>query len=216
MNEFVAIAVVIGLAVVAVACLVHISRRKRRRGARAFASLSAEQRAEFARATAKARRVAIDRPWHPVRLQLSDVQMDELGVRLRASGTHDGRSFGFGLSLSMHQGPVALCDWSRQDGESDVFLDLLAHFANQQRGDRRFADLVRTSAIILYAKPNNVPFPQLAEIHCKIFFELAENQPELLLDLDFAKKTGSILEKDPLHRDHLLDAFQDQQLAETT
>jgi hypothetical protein len=76
------------------------------------------------------------------------------------------------------------------------------------RDDSRFDDLVKTSAIILQATPSNVPFAQLTRLDSKVFFELAEGNPEIYLNLDFASKTGHIAEKNPMNRRNLVHAFQ--------
>jgi hypothetical protein len=169
--------------------------------------LGPEQLATLGRVNAEAQRLVRKRPWQPIRFALEDIEMGEGGFRLRVAGADGARPFGFGLSFTMHHGPVAICDWSRTGGESDAFLDILARFADEPRGDRPFADLVRTSAIVLYAKPNNVPFARIAAIESKIVFERAENQPELYLNFDFANATGHILEKDVLYRGALVSAF---------
>jgi hypothetical protein len=188
----------------------------RRRLMRAIPGLGSAQLGVFERVTAQAQSLARKRPWQPIRFALDDIEMGEAGFRLRAAGTDGTRPFGFGLSLAMQQRPVAVCDWSRTGSESDVFLDILASFADQPRGDRQFADVVRTSAVVLYAKPNNVSIPQIKEIQSKVFFELAENQPELYLNFDFAQRTGHILEKDVLYRRDLVGAFSAQQPAQAT
>ncbi|HUI95970.1 MAG TPA: hypothetical protein VLX44_09480 [Xanthobacteraceae bacterium] len=200
---FALLTIVVPLCMVALAVLGY-RRLRRRRLARA---LGPEQRATFARIDAEAQRLARKRPWQPIRFALDDVAMEEGGFRLRAAGTDGARPFGFGLSFVMQQGPVAVCDWWRTGDESDAFLDILARFADAPRGDRRFADLVRASASVLYAKPNNVPIPRIAAIESKVVFERAENQPELYLNFDFANGTGHILEKDVHYRGDLVDAF---------
>lgn len=186
--------------------------RKPRPGPEAVAaflnSLTPEQREELAQADRKARRLARKGPFGPFVFDLHAIEIAHNGFSLRASGVHRGRQFGFAISFTMFQGPVALCEWSRTGAESDTLLDILAEFADVPRGDRQFPELVKTSAIILQAKPRNVSFAQLTEIQSKIFFELAEGQPEILMRFDFAAKTGRIDEKDVLCREYLVDAFQ--------
>jgi hypothetical protein len=83
-------------------------------------------------------------------------------------------------------------------------------------GDSRFDELVRSSAVILQTEPRNVPFTQIVHLHCKIFFELTEDNPEVYLDLDFVGKTGVISEKDPIYRKNLVRAFQTSDQREQT
>ena len=203
MLEVLTIAVALCTAALVVVAYRRVLRRRLMRAPEPLATVE--------RMNAPAQRLARKRPWQPIRFALDDIEMDEAGFRLRAAGTDGARPFGFGLSFAIQHGPVAICDWSRTGGESDVFLDMLARFADEPRGGRPFADLVRTSAIVLYAKPNNVPIPRIAGLESKVVFELAENQPELYLNFDFAQRTGHILEKDVLYRQDLVDAFGGQQ-----
>jgi hypothetical protein len=83
----------------------------------------------------------------------------------------------------------------------------LADYADVPRGDSRFDDFFKTSAIILSAVPSNVPLAQLKQVNCKVFFEQADDNPEIYLNLDFVAKTGTIAEKDPLYRKSLVHAF---------
>jgi hypothetical protein len=201
MFELVTMAVALGLVALVVVTYRWVLRKRLMR------ALGPERLAAFERLNATAKRLARERPLQSIRFALDDVEMGEDGFRLRAAGTDGPRSFGFGLSFAIHRGPVAICDWSRTGGESDAFLDLLARFADEPRGGRPFADLVRTSAAVLYVKPNNVPIPRIAGLESKVVFEFAENQPELYLNFDFANRTGQILEKDVLYRRDLVGAF---------
>jgi hypothetical protein len=156
----------------------------------------------------RAERIARERPWVPIAFGLDSVEMAHNGLRLRATGVHGGHSFGFSIAMTMVNGPVALCEWVPQGAASEALLDVLAEFADVPRADSRFDDLVETSAIILQAVPSNVPFARLTQLQSKIFFELADGQPELYLNFDFAAKTGTITEKDPMHRKSLVHAFK--------
>jgi hypothetical protein len=187
-------------------------RKIRRRGARIAESIS-KLPPEVLAEIEHAKRVASERAWVPIALGLDSIEMMERGVRFRASGQHLGHAFSFVIKLTMSHGPVAVCEWSRDGAVSEGLVDIFAHYAGQPRGDSRFDELVKTSAIILQAEPRNVPFAEIVHLHCKIFFELTEDNPEIYLDLDFAGRTGSIGEKDPLYRKNLVHAFQasDQQ-----
>jgi hypothetical protein len=112
------------------------------------------------------------------------------------------------MTFKVVNGPVALCEWSRNGAASEALLDILADYADVSRTDSRFDELVKASAIILRAVPPKVPFAQLTQLYCKVFFELAEGQPEIYLNFDFASRTGHITEKDPMYRKSLVYAFQ--------
>lgn len=60
---------------------------------------------------------------------------------------------------------------------------------------------------MLSAEPAKVSFAQLRQLSSKVFFEFAEDNPEIYLKLDFASKTGTIEEKDPIYRRTLAYAF---------
>src|SRR5262249_21605742 len=148
--------------------------------ARYRASLTPEALAEIERV----RRIAHERPWEPIAFVLNDLKVAANGFSFRATGVHRGRAFGFAVTFTVVNGPLALCEWSRNGADSEALLDILAEYADVPRADSRFDDLVKTSAIILQATPSNVPFAQVAQLCCKIFFELAEDQPEVYLNLD--------------------------------
>ncbi len=155
-----------------------------------------------------ANHLAEERPWQPIAFNLESVEMMERGVRLRAQGEHLGHPFGFGFALTMSYGPVAICEWSRDGAASDGLVEIFAHYADVPRGDARFDETVKASAIILQAEPSNVPFAQIVRLRSKIFFEFAKDNPEIYLDLDFGQKTGLIQEKDASYREVLVRAFQ--------
>jgi hypothetical protein len=156
----------------------------------------------------EAMQLAGERPWQPITFEFDSVERGERGIRLHASGQHLEHRFSFTLALTMSYGPVAVCEWSRDGAASDGLIDVLAHYADQPRGGRRFDDLVKTGALIQRAEPPNVPFADVNHLRCKIFFELADDNPEIYLDLDFAGKTGVIREKDPMYRKSLVHAFE--------
>src|SRR5262249_44785735 len=147
----------------------------------------------------------------PIGLGLNGLKVAANGFRFGAAGVHRGRAFGFAVTFTVVNGPVALCEWSREGAASEALLDILAEYADIPRADSRFDDLVKTSAIVLQVTPPNVPFPQVRQLSSKVFFELAEGQPEIYLNLDFASKTGHIAEKDAMNRRSLVRAFQIQQ-----
>jgi hypothetical protein len=167
-------------------------------------SLPAEAIAEMERS----QRVASERPWEPIGFGFDSVTMVENGFELNAAGVHRGRAFGFGIGFKMAYGPVAVCEWRPKGSASDALLDILAEYAEVPRGNSRFDDFFKTSAMILSAVPPNAPFPQLRQFNSKVFFELAKGQPEIYLNFDFASKTGTIVEKDPTYRRSLVHAFQ--------
>jgi hypothetical protein len=158
--------------------------------------------------TNRANQLAEERPWVPIVFSLNSVETTERSVRFRAAGRHREYVFGFAVVLTMSHGPVALCEWSRDGAISEGLLDILAHYGGVSRGDNRFDELVRTSAIILQAEPPNVPFAQVTQLRSKVCFELAEDQPEIYLNLDFLAGTGCIDEKDLAYRKQLVHAFQ--------
>jgi hypothetical protein len=172
--------------------------------AKLLASLTPEDLAEIERA----RRIAHERPWEPIAFALNALKVADNGFSFRATGVHRGRAFGFAITFTLVNGPVALCEWSRNGADSEALLDILAEYADVPRADSRFDELVKTGAIILQVTPSNVPFAQITQLYSKVFFELAEDQPEVYLNLDFASKTGHIAEKDPINRRNLVHAFQ--------
>jgi hypothetical protein len=169
-----------------------------------MASLTPEAFVEIERV----RRIAQERPWEPIAFVLSDVEGAGKSFSFRAAGVHRRRAFGFAMTFTPVNGPVALCEWSRNGADSEALLDILAEYADVPRAESRFDELVKTSAIILQAMPSKVPFAQVTQLSSKVFFELAEGQPEIYLNLDFASKTGHIAEKDPMYRKSLVHAFQ--------
>jgi hypothetical protein len=207
--EFVLIAIIAAVFGIIYAVKMHEIRSRGDRVAEFIRKLPPEVLAEIEHA----RQIASERPWAPIAFSLDSIETTERSVRFRANGQHLGHSFGFVFALTMSHGPVAVCEWSREDAASEGLVDIFAHYADQPRGDSRFDELVKTSAVILQAEPRNVPFPQIVRLHCKIFFELAEDNPEIYLDLDFVERTGFIGEKDPSYRKNLVHAFQtsDQQ-----
>jgi hypothetical protein len=204
------IVAITGLAIMGIAYGVqrykHRMRRARRDAAVAafMKSLTPEDLAEIERV----RRISRERPWQPIAFSLDSVEMADNGFRFRATGVHRGRPFAFAMAFTAVSGPVALCQWSGDGAVSEVLLDILADYADVPRADSRFDEVVKTSAIILRVVPSKVPFAQLTELNCKVFFELAEGQPEIYLNFDFASKTGHITEKDPMYRKSLVRAFQ--------
>jgi hypothetical protein len=212
--QFFAVFLAIG-AIAAIPAIAIRIQRLRGRAARARrnaviaryqASLTPEALAEIERV----RRIAQERPWEPIAFALSDVKGAGKSFSFRAAGVHRGRAFGFAITFTLVNGPVALCEWSRNGVESEALLDILAEYADVPRADSHFDDLVKTSAIILRVTPSNVPFAQITQLSSKVFFELAEGQPEIYLNLDFASKTGHIAEKNPMNRRNLVRAFQTQ------
>src|SRR5215470_1563198 len=205
-----AIMAILGAAFIAVLVQLRkeraVSRRAQAAMARYRASLTPEALAEIERA----RRIARERPWEPIAFALNDVKEAGKSFSFRATGVHRGRAFGFAITFTLFNGPVFLCEWSRNGADSEALLDILAEYADVPRADTRFDDLVKTSAVILQVTPPNVPFAQVRQISSKVFFELAEDQPEICLNLDFASKTGHIAEKDPMCRRSLVRAFQTQ------
>jgi hypothetical protein len=184
----------------------HRTRRARRDAAIAeyMKSLTPEDRAEIERS----RQIARERPWAPIAFGLESIERTNNGFRFRAVGVNRGLPFGFVMTFNTVNGPVALCQWAGDGAASEALLDILAYYADVPRANSRFDELVRTSAIILGAMPLNVPFAQVAQLNCKVFFELAEGQPEIYLNLDFASKTGCIMEKDAVYRKSLVHAFR--------
>lgn len=186
-------------------------RRIRVRRARINAAIAEYEKSLSAEAIAereRSERVAGERPWEPIDFAFDSVTMVGNGFELTAAGVHRGRAFAFGISFKMAYGPVAVCEWRAKGSASDALLDILAEYAEVPRGDSRFDDLFKTGALILSAVPPNAPFPQLRQLNSKVFFESAEGQPEIYLNFDFASKTGSIMEKDPIYRRSLVHAFQ--------
>jgi hypothetical protein len=167
-------------------------------------SLPVEAIAEMERS----QRVAGERPWEPIDFRFDSVTMVENGFELNAAGVHRGHAFGFGIGFKMAYGPVAVCEWRPKGSASDALLDILAEYAEVPRGNSRFDDFFKAGALILSAVPSNAPFWQLRQLNSKIFFELAEGQPEIYLNFDFPSKTGTIMEKDPIYRRSLVHAFQ--------
>jgi hypothetical protein len=155
-----------------------------------------------------ARRVARERPWEPIAFGLDSVEIADSGFRFRATGVHRGRTFGFAIAFTIVNGPVAVCEWLPNGAVSEALLDILADYADVPRAESRFDDMVETSAIILGAVPPNVPFAKISQLAGKIFFENAEGQPEVYLNLDFVGKSGSLGEKDPMYRKDLVRASQ--------
>lgn len=209
--QFVAVFLAIG-AIPAIAIRIqrlrHRAARVRRDAviARYRASLTPEALAEIERV----RRIAQERPWEPIVFALNDVTGAAKSFSFRAAGVHRGHAFGFAIAFTLVNGPVALCEWSREGATSEALLDILAEYADVPRADSRFDDRVKTSAVVLQVTPPNVPFAQIRQLSSKVFFELAEGQPEIYLNLDFASKTGHIAEKDPMNRRSLVRAFQTQ------
>jgi len=205
-----AIMAILGAAFIAVLVQLRkeraVSRRAQAAMARYRASLTPEALAEIERA----RRIARERPWEPIAFALNDVKGAGKSFSFRAAGVHRGRSFGFAIAFTLVNGPVALCEWSRNGADSEALLDILAEYADVPRADSRFDELVKTSAVVLQVTPLNVPFAQVRQLSSKVFFELAEGQPEIYLNLDFASKTGHIAEKDAMCRRSLVRAFQTQ------
>jgi hypothetical protein len=154
-----------------------------------------------------ARRIAQERPWQPIAFNLDGLEISHDGFRVHAAGVHRGRAFGFGIVFTMAYGPVAVCEWLREGEASEALLDILADYADVPRADSRFDELVKTGAIVLQAVPSKAPFAQLTQLQSKVFFELAEDNPEIYLSFDFAAKTGTITEKDPNYRKSLVHAF---------
>ena len=172
--------------------------------ARYQASLTPEALAEIERV----RRIAQELPWEPIAFALNDLKGAANGFSFRATGVHRGRAFGFAIAFAVVNGPVALCLWSRNGADSEALLDILAEYADVPRADSRFGEVVKTSAVILQVTPSNVPFAQIRQLSSKVFFELAEGQPEIYLNLDFGSNTGHIAEKDAMYRRSLVHAFQ--------
>jgi hypothetical protein len=210
--EFVIIAIIAAGFGITYAAKMHEIRSRRARVAEFVGKFPPEVLAEIEHA----RRMASERPWVPIAFSLESIEMMEQGVRFRASGQHLGHAFSFVFALTMSHGPVAVCEWSREGAASEGLVDIFAHYADQPRGDSRFEELVKTSAVILHAEPRNVPFTQIVRLHCKIFFELTEENPEIYLDLDFVERIGSIGEKDPIYRKNLVRAFQTSDQREET
>jgi hypothetical protein len=210
--EILLIAIIAAVSGVTYAVKMHQIRSRRARFADFIRKLPPELLAEVEHA----KRIAGERPWEPIAFKLNSIEMMERGVRFHASGQHLGHAFGFGFALTMSHGPVAVCEWSRDGAVSEGLVDIFAHYADQPRGDSRFNELIKVSAVILQAEPRNVPFPQVVRLHCKIFFEFAEDNPEIYLDLDFAGKAGAIGEKDPMYRKNLVHAFQTRDQQEET
>jgi hypothetical protein len=203
-----AIMAIFGIAFIAVGIQLRKERAARARRdaaiARYRASLTPEDVAEIERV----RRIAQERPWEPIAFALNDVKGAGKSFSFRAAGVHRKRAFGFSITFTLVNGPVALCEWSREGAASEALLDILAEYADVPRADSRFDDLVKTSAVILQITPLNVPFAEVRQLSSKVFFELAEGNPEIYLDLDFASKTGHIAEKNPINRRNLVHAFQ--------
>ncbi len=204
--ELVLIAFVLAVGGIGYARQMFKIQNLRARRAEFVRKLPPEVRAEFERA----KQIAKERPWEPIAMSLDSLRLAEngMGVRFHASGDHLGHPFGFAFALTMSHGPVAICEWSRDGAASEGLIDILAHYAGISRGDCRFDNSVKTTAIILKAEPPDVPFAQIIRFHCKIFFELAENNPEIYFYFDLAGKTGAISEKDPMHRKSLVHAFE--------
>lgn len=187
-------------------------RNRRARRAEFFRSLPPEVLAESERT----QQLAEERPWEPITFSCDSIEMLEKGFRFRAAGVHQGHAFGFTFALTMSYGPVALCEWMPDAATSDGLIDIFAHYADIPRDDSRFDASVKASAIILQAEPPNVPVSRVARLHCKIFFELTEDNAEIYLNLDFAEKAGIIDEKDPIYRKSLVHAFKSGVQPETT
>ena len=170
---------ILGIAGIAVGIQLRKDRAARARRDAAMAryrvSLTPEALAEIERV----RRIAQDRPWQPIAFALNDVKMAANGFSFRATGVHRGLPFGFGITFTRFSGPVVLCEWSRNGADSEALLDILAEYADVPRADSRFDDLVKTSAVILQVIPSNVPFAQVTQLYSKVFFELAEGNPEI-------------------------------------
>jgi hypothetical protein len=153
-----AIMAIFGIAFIAVRIQLRKERAARARRdaaiARYRASLTPEDVAEIERV----RQIAQERPWEPIAFALNDVKVAANGFSFCATGVHRGRPFGFGIAFTRFNGPVALCEWSRNGAGSEALLDILTEHADVPRDDSRFDDLVKTSAIILQATPSNVPF----------------------------------------------------------
>jgi hypothetical protein len=210
--ELILIAIVLGVCGITYVVQMHKIRSRRAR----FEAFIRTLPPEVLAAGEHARQIARERPWAPIAFSLDSVELRERGVSFRASGEHLGHRFGFMLSLTMSHGPVAICEWSRDDVASEGLIDIFAHYADIPRGDSRFDELVKTSAIILQAEPSNVPFARVVRLRCKIFFELSEDNPEIFLHLDLAGRTGSIGEKDPIYRKGLVHAFHSSERQEAT
>ena len=210
--EIVLIPIIAAVFGIIYAVKMHEIRSRRARFAEFIRKLPPEVLAEIEHA----RRIASERPWAPIPFSLDSIEMMERGVRFRASGQHLEHAFSFVFALKMSHGPVAVCEWSREGPASEGLVHIFAHYADQPRRDSRFDELVKSSALILQAEPRNVPFTQIVRLHCKIFFELTEDNPEVYLDLDFVGRTGSIGEKDPIYRKNLVHAFQTSNQREET
>jgi hypothetical protein len=191
--EFILIAITAAASGIIYALKMREIRSRRARVAEFIRTLPPEVLAE----AKAAKRVAAGRPWEPIAISLDSIQVTERGVRFRASGDHLGHTFGFAFALTISNGPVAICEWSRDGTRSEGLTDILAYYAGVPRG-----------AIVLQAEPRNVPFTQIVRLQCNIFFELAKDNPEIYLDLDFAGRTGFIREKDSIYRKSLVHAFQ--------
>jgi hypothetical protein len=196
------ITAVVGIVAIAFGVVKLRSRARRARINAAIANYEKSLPAEAIAERERVERVASERPWDPIGFGFDSVTMVENGFELNAAGLHRGHAFGFGIGFKMAYGPVAVCEWRAKGSASDALLDIFADYAELPRGDSRFDDFFKTSAIILSA------FPQLRQLNSKVFFELAEGQPEIYLNFDFSSKTGTIVEKDPIYRRSLVHAFQ--------
>jgi hypothetical protein len=168
-----------------------------------LATLPPETAAEFDRL----HRLSGERPWEPIAFGFDTMDFHDNGFRLDAAGVHRGHAFAFRIEFTMAYGPVAVCEWWRKGDASDGLIDILAYYADVPRGENRFAEFFKTSAINLYAEPPGAPLAQLRRLDTKVFFELDDDNPEIYLKFDFAAKTGTIEEKDPLCRPSLVRAF---------